>query len=68
MKLDNRNTLEFAKRCAVMAERRAPMLPSAPTEEGRTTAEELCHQAEIGLKERLKGDIQKNIKIGSIMN
>lgn len=47
------NTIQFAKRCAIKAEGRAPMLPSAPTEEGRTTAEELCFQAEEGLRERL---------------
>ncbi|MDB5431930.1 MAG: polymerase subunit alpha [Caulobacter sp.] len=47
------NTLEIARRCAFMVEKRDPILPSFPTVGGRTEAEELAHQAREGLKHRL---------------
>jgi DNA polymerase-3 subunit alpha len=46
-------TLEIARRCAFMVEKRDPMLPSFPTTGGRSEAEELAHQAREGLKLRL---------------
>jgi len=49
------NTIEFAKRCAVKAEPRQPLLPSSPTNEGRSVDDELRFQAMQGLKERLAG-------------
>jgi DNA polymerase-3 subunit alpha len=47
------NTLEIARRCAFMVEKRDPILPSFPTSGGRSEAEELAHQAREGLKLRL---------------
>jgi DNA polymerase-3 subunit alpha len=47
------NTLEIARRCAFMVEKRDPILPSFPTVGGRTEAEELAHQAREGLRARL---------------
>jgi DNA polymerase-3 subunit alpha len=47
------NTLEIARRCAFMVEKRDPLLPSFPTGAGRSEAEELAHQAREGLKIRL---------------
>ena len=44
------NTVIIAKRCAVMAESRSPMLPKI----GDNEAEELINQAKEGLKQRLK--------------
>ena len=47
------NTLDIARRCALMVEKRDPILPRFPTGEGRTEAEELVHQAREGLAGRL---------------
>jgi len=47
------NTLVIARRCAVMAPKRAPILPRYPTAEGVTEAEELRRQAREGLEHRL---------------
>ncbi|ENZ83653.1 MULTISPECIES: DNA polymerase III subunit alpha [Caulobacter] len=49
------NTLDIARRCAFMVHKRAPILPSFPTGDGRNEAEELRHQAKEGLKMRLDG-------------
>jgi len=49
------NTLEIARRCAFMVKKRDPILPSFPTTDGRSEAEELAHQAREGLKLRLEG-------------
>jgi DNA polymerase-3 subunit alpha len=42
------NTLVIARRCAYMPEPRTPMLPSSPTEGGRSEADELRVKAEEG--------------------
>jgi len=47
------NTLDIARRCAVLVQKREPILPSFPTVGGRTEAEEMAHQARAGLAERL---------------
>jgi DNA polymerase-3 subunit alpha len=47
------NTLDVARRCAFMVEKRDPILPSFPTEGGRSEAEEMAHQAREGLKARI---------------
>ena len=47
------NTLDIARRCAFMVEKRNPILPSFPTAEGRTEAQELEAQAREGLRARL---------------
>ena len=47
------NTLDIARRCAVMVDKRDPILPRFDTDEGRSEAEELVHQAEVGLRGRL---------------
>jgi DNA polymerase-3 subunit alpha len=47
------NTLEIARRCAFMVKKRDPILPSFPTEAGRTEPEELAAQARAGLRVRL---------------
>ncbi len=49
------NTLDIARRCAFMVHKRAPILPSFPTGDGRDEGEELTHQAEEGLRMRLDG-------------
>ena len=51
------NTLVIAKRCAVMPEKLAPILPRFDTEGGRTEAEELRAQAEEGLEGRLAAHV-----------
>jgi len=51
------NTLVIAKRCSVMAETRAPILPAFSTAAGRNEAEELTAQAEAGLQARLQRHI-----------
>ncbi|WP_420565248.1 DNA polymerase III subunit alpha [Thalassobaculum sp.] len=51
------NTLVIARRCAVMPEKLAPILPRFDTEGGRTEAEELRAQAEEGLEGRLKAHV-----------
>jgi DNA polymerase-3 subunit alpha len=48
------NTLDIARRCAFMVAKRGPLLPSFPTEGGRSEAEELAHQAREGLKARMR--------------
>lgn len=47
------NTLEIAKRCAVLSPVRKPILPSFTTEEGRDEVDELRAVAEAGLQMRL---------------
>ncbi len=47
------NTLEVARRCAFMVEKRNPILPRFPTLGGRTEEEELAEQAREGLRARL---------------
>ncbi|MFO1068257.1 MAG: DNA polymerase III subunit alpha [Geminicoccaceae bacterium] len=48
------NTLVVARRCAYMAPARQPILPSFPSEAGRSEDEELRVQARAGLEERLQ--------------
>ncbi|MBW8882187.1 MAG: PHP domain-containing protein, partial [Asticcacaulis sp.] len=48
------NTLEIARRCAFMVNKRDPILPRFDTGAGRNEAEELAWQAREGLKMRLK--------------
>ena len=47
------NTLDIARRCAFMVEKRDPVLPRFPTVEGRSEADELAAQARDGLRARL---------------
>jgi DNA polymerase-3 subunit alpha len=47
------NTLDIARRCAFMVAKRDPLLPSFPTDAGRSEGEELAHQAREGLKLRM---------------
>ena len=47
------NTLEVARRCAFMVDKRDPILPRFDTGAGRNEAEELAWQAREGLKMRL---------------
>ncbi len=53
------NTLAIARRCAVMAETRKPLLPPAPKHEGdsRTDAEALADLAREGLEKRLADQV-----------
>jgi len=48
------NTLIIAKRCAFMVESIAPILPPYDCGEGRTEADELKAQSEVGLERRLE--------------
>jgi len=48
------NTLEIARRCAFLVNKRNPILPRFDTGAGRDEAEELAFQAREGLKERFK--------------
>src|SRR5579872_4915730 len=48
------NTIDIARRCAFMVEKRDPILPRFPTAEGRSENEELAVQARQGLDMRLK--------------
>ena len=48
------NSLVIARRCSVMAEERAPILPAFTRDEGRSESEELGFQAHAGLVERLE--------------
>ena len=48
------NSLVIARRCSVMAEERAPILPAYTREEGRSESEELNFQAHAGLSVRLE--------------
>ena len=50
------NTLVIARRCAFMAETRAPILPPFPCPEGRSEADQLRLCAVDGLESRLQGD------------
>ena len=47
------NTLDIARRCAFMVQKRDPILPRFATAAGRTEAQEMGHQAREGLKVRL---------------
>ena len=47
------NTVDIARRCAFIVKKRDPILPSFPTAEGRSEAEELAYQAREGLKRLL---------------
>ncbi len=47
------NTLDIARRCAFMVNKRDPLLPRFPGSDGRTENEELAHQAREGLKLRI---------------
>jgi DNA polymerase-3 subunit alpha len=47
------NTLDIARRCAFMVNKRDPVLPRFPTAAGRSEDEELAAQAREGLKARL---------------
>ncbi|WP_411287549.1 DNA polymerase III subunit alpha [Phenylobacterium sp.] len=47
------NTLDIARRCAFMVNKRDPILPRFPTEAGRSEADELALQAREGLKARM---------------
>ncbi|MGN6424935.1 MAG: DNA polymerase III subunit alpha [Asticcacaulis sp.] len=48
------NTLEIARRCAFLVNKRDPILPRFDTGAGRNEAEELAYQAREGLKARFK--------------
>ncbi len=54
------NSVLIAQRCAVMSPMRKPLLPSFPTENGRSEEEELKAQAEAGLEERLITHVYKS--------
>ena len=43
------NTMDIARRCAFMVNKRDPILPSFPTSAGRSESEELAYQAREGL-------------------
>jgi len=47
------NTLDIARRCAFMVEKRDPVLPRFPTAQGRSEDDELAAQAREGLAARL---------------
>ncbi len=47
------NTLDIARRCAFMVNKRDPLLPRFPGSDGRTEDEELAFQAREGLKLRI---------------
>ena len=47
------NTIDIARRCAFMVEKRDPILPRFPTVDGRSEADELAAQAREGLILRL---------------
>ena len=47
------NTLDIARRCAFMVEKRDPILPKYPTLGGRSAEEELAEQSREGLRARL---------------
>ena len=51
------NTVVVARRCAVMAEIREPILPPYATEKGLSEAEELRRQAHEGLERRLETQV-----------
>jgi DNA polymerase-3 subunit alpha len=47
------NTIDIARRCAFMVEKRDPILPSFPTVGGRSEPEEMAAQAAEGLRMRM---------------
>jgi DNA polymerase-3 subunit alpha len=47
------NTIQIAKRCHFILKRLKPQLPVFPTQDGRTEDEELVHQSNVGLQDRL---------------
>ncbi|MCA6268102.1 DNA polymerase III subunit alpha [Phenylobacterium sp.] len=47
------NTIDIARRCAFMVNKRDPIMPRFPIAEGRTEDEELASQAREGLRARL---------------
>ncbi|MBI5940715.1 MAG: DNA polymerase III subunit alpha [Caulobacterales bacterium] len=49
------NTIDIARRCAFMVQKRDPILPGFPTSAGRDENAELAFQAAEGLKLRLEG-------------
>jgi DNA polymerase-3 subunit alpha len=49
------NTLDIARRCAFMVEKRDPILPRFPTVGGRSEEEEMAYQSREGLKALLAG-------------
>ena len=51
------NTVTIAKRCSVMSDSRAPMLPQFPCEEGRDANDELRAVARQGLQMRLMQEV-----------
>ncbi|MEL0107758.1 MAG: DNA polymerase III subunit alpha [Rhodospirillaceae bacterium] len=51
------NTLVVARRCAAMAETRAPILPPYDCGKNRTEADELREQSQAGLEERLAAQV-----------
>ena len=53
------NTLVIAKRCAAMAETRAPILPPYDCGKDHTEADELREQAKTGLEKRLEAQVYK---------
>ncbi|MBI1776366.1 MAG: DNA polymerase III subunit alpha [Proteobacteria bacterium] len=48
------NTLAVARRCAFMPEKRKPILPAFPTEDGRSEIDQLRAEAEAGLGKHLR--------------
>src|SRR6202034_4271880 len=48
------NTIDIARRCAFMVEKRDPILPRFPTSAGRSEDEELAEEAREGLRNRLR--------------
>jgi DNA polymerase III subunit alpha len=48
------NTIDIARRCAFMVEKRDPILPRFPTSGGRSEDEELAEEAREGLRNRLR--------------
>ncbi len=51
------NTLVIAQRCAFMVEKRDPILPLFPCEQGFTEADELRAQSAAGLEQRLQNQV-----------
>lgn len=47
------NTLEIARRCSFIIQKKKPFLPAFPSDNNRTEAEELRHQAREGLVQKL---------------
>ena len=51
------NTMVIARRCAVRAPARPPILPAFPLSDGASEADELRSQAEAGLQDRLENHV-----------